>query len=117
MPHHRVIILSGPSGVGKTTVLDSIYAQHSAHIGRVITTTTRPPRPSEVHGDHYYFLSQEDFEAAIARDEMVEYAVVHGNYYGSTLGELERIIALGRIPIYNIDPQGMVHLKPVLQRL
>lgn len=112
----RILILSGPSGVGKTTVLDVLHAKHDDRLERIVTTTTRAKRESEVEGVHYYFLSREEFQSRIDSGDMIEYALVHGNYYGSTLQELDRILASGKYPVYNIDPQGMVHLKPLLQR-
>ena len=73
-------------------------------------------REGEVDGVHYYFLSREDFQSRIDSGDMIEYALVHGNYYGSTFGELNRIVGLGKYPLYIVDPQGMVHLKPILQK-
>ncbi len=66
-------------------------------------------------GVHYHFWSADNFKEAIHDKKLIEYAIVHGNYYGSTFEELERIVELGKKPLYIIDPQGMVHLKPVLE--
>lgn len=63
----------------------------------------------------YHFVSKEEFEKKIHAGDFLEYAVVHTFYYGSTKSELERILALGKNPIYIIEPQGMVHLKPLLE--
>lgn len=112
-PH--ILILSGPSGVGKTTVWESLHTKHADRLEKIVTTTTRTRREGEVHGEHYYFVSRTDFEARIDSESMIEYALVHGNYYGSTFEELERIVALGKYPLYIVDPQGMVHLKPLLE--
>ena len=111
----RIIILSGPSGVGKTTVLDVLYTNYSDRLERIVTTTTRAKRDNEREGQHYYFLSREEFQSRIDSGDMIEYALVHGNYYGSTLQELDRILVLGKYPVYNIDAQGLVHLKPLLR--
>lgn len=113
---HTVFILSGPSGVGKTTVWDEIRSQHADRVEKIVTTTTRAPRPGEIHGTHYYFLSKSEFEARIMEGGMIEYALVHGNYYGSSVEELERIVSHGKNPVYIVDPQGMAHLKPELMR-
>lgn len=113
---HTVFILSGPSGVGKTTVWDEIRSQHADRVEKIVTTTTRAPRPGEIHGTHYYFLSKTEFEAKIMEGDMIEYALVHGNYYGSSTDELERIVSHGKSPVYIVDPQGMAHLKPELMR-
>lgn len=82
---------------------------------KIVTTTTRTKREGEIEGKHYYFLSRTEFQSRIDSGDMIEYALVHGNYYGSTFTELERIVQLGKYPLYIIDPQGMVHLKPLLQ--
>ncbi|MFA6091284.1 MAG: guanylate kinase [Candidatus Gracilibacteria bacterium] len=111
----HILILSGPSGVGKTTIWETLQIKHSTHIEKIVTTTTRSKREGEIEGKHYYFLSREEFQSRIDSGDMIEYALVHGNYYGSTFGELERIVQLGKYPLYIIDPQGMVHLKPLLQ--
>lgn len=113
---HTVFILSGPSGVGKTTVWDEIRSNHSDRVEKIVTTTTRAPRPGETDGIHYYFLSKTEFEAEILSGNMIEYALVHGNYYGSSAGELDRIVSHAKSPVYIVDPQGMAHLKPELKR-
>lgn len=111
----NILILSGPSGVGKTVAYHALQDLHPDCIEKIITTTTREKRPSEIDGKDYYFIDRASFEARIASGEMIEYALVHGNYYGSTFAELDRIIALEKYPIYIVDPQGMIHLKPVLE--
>ena len=111
----HIIILSGPSGVGKTTVWEQLHAKYTDRLEKIITTTTRQKREGEVEGQHYYFLSREEFQSRIDSWDMIEYALVHGNYYGSTFAELERIVGLGKYPLYIVDPQGMIHLKPVLE--
>ena len=116
MQNHTVFILSGPSGVGKTTVWEEIREKHAESVERIVTTTTRGVRPGESDGIHYYFLSKGDFEAKILDGRMIEYALVHGNYYGSSADELERIVSHGKNPVYIVDPQGMAHLKPELMR-
>ncbi|MDD5198023.1 MAG: guanylate kinase [Candidatus Gracilibacteria bacterium] len=110
-----ILILSGPSGVGKTTVWETLHMRNVDRLEKIVTTTTRTKRDGEIEGKHYYFLSRETFESRIDLGDMIEYALVHGNYYGSTFAELERITKLGKYPLYIIDPQGMVHLKPLLQ--
>lgn len=117
MNQSQVFILSGPSAVGKTTVWETYKsARPDTLIEKVVTTTSRAMRPGEIDGVHYHFWDTANFTRAIhAKNELIEYAAVHGNYYGSTFAELERIVALGKKPLYIIDPQGMVHLKPVLE--
>ncbi len=73
-------------------------------------------REGEIEGQHYYFLSREEFESRMDSGDMIEFALVHENYYGSTLAELQRIVDLGKYPLYIVDPQGMIHLKHILQK-
>lgn len=111
----HILILSGPSGVGKTTVWETLHTNYADRLEKIVTTTTRTKRADEVEGVHYYFLSRDEFQSRIDSGDMIEYALVHGNYYGSTFKELERIVGLRKYPLYIVDPQGMVHLKPLLE--
>lgn len=114
MKKNTVFILSGPAWAGKTTIWHAIENE-ATHVEKVITTTSRPIREWEVEWSHYHFLSKGEFEAKIHTGDLIEYAIVHTNYYGSTYSELERIIQNNKSPIYIIEPQGMVHLKPLLE--
>lgn len=99
-----LLVLSGPSGVGKTTLAAKLVEQ--PQIVRVMTTTTRKPRPGEVDGRDYRFLSPEAFEAGIARGEFLEHAWIGGNRYGTPRGAVEREMAAGKVVLAAIDPQG-----------
>jgi guanylate kinase len=114
MQKNTVYILSGPAGAGKTTIWHAVE-QDASHIEKVVTTTSRMIREGEVNGTHYHFLTKPEFEAQIHTGNLIEYAIVHTNYYGSTYSELERIVNNNKSPIYIIEPQGMVHLKPLLE--
>ena len=114
MQKNTVFILSGPAWAGKTTLWHAIENEAS-HIEKVVTTTSRPIRESEIEGVHYHFLTKPEFEVQIHTGNLIEYAIVHTNYYGSTYTELERITENNKSPIYIIEPQGMVHLKPLLE--
>ncbi len=111
---NTVYILSGPAGVGKTTLWHAIESE-LPHIEKIITTTSRTARAGEMHGKDYYFLDREDFEEKIKQKHFIEYAVVHTNFYGSTHAELTRIVDVDKSPLYIIEPQGMIHLKPLLE--
>lgn len=115
MQNKKVFIFSGPAGVGKTTIWHAIENQLS-NIEKVVTTTSRHIRDGEIDGIHYHFISREAFTGKIESWDLIEYAIVHTNYYGSTYSELHRIIDNGKSPIYIIEPQGMVHLKPLLEK-
>jgi guanylate kinase len=123
-----VIILSSPSGCGKSTVNSYIEENNYAPTACVVTCTSRAPRVNdgvmEQDGREYYFWSREEFEANIAKGEMLEYAEYPtptlekpepGNYYGSTWKELERIKSLGRVPIYIVEVQGVETLSEKLK--
>lgn len=114
MKNNTVFIFSGPAGVGKTT-LWHLIEKDAPTIEKVITTTSRPIRENEINGIHYHFITRSEFEAKIHTGDLIEYAIVHTNYYGSTFSELNRIIQNKKSPIYIIEPQGMVHLKPLLE--
>lgn len=110
----KIYILSGPAGVGKTTIWHHIEKK-VPDVEKIITTTSRDIRPNEVNGVDYHFVTRDEFEEKISSGDLIEYAVVHTNLYGSTFSELERIISLDKSAIYIIEPQGMIHIKPLLE--
>lgn len=99
------IILSAPSGTGKTSIARALVETRS-DIGYSISATTRTPRAGEVDGQSYYFLNREQFEDRIKKGEFAEYAKVHGNLYGTLVSEVERITYGGQHVIMDIDVQG-----------
>src|SRR6476646_7218406 len=102
-----LIVLSGPSGVGKTTVVDRLLATTELPLRRAVTATTRDPRPGELPEVHYHFWTRDRFKEAIDRGEMLEYAEVHGrDYYGTPRGEVDSYRAAGTGVILVIDVQG-----------
>ncbi len=100
-----LVVLSGPSGVGKTTLTKALAQQGWAgHV--IVTVTTRRPRPGEIDGVHYHFKSPPEFQRMIEHAELLEYAQVHGNWYGVPVGAVREQLAAGRDVIMTIDPQG-----------
>ena len=100
-----ILILSGPSGAGKSTIIQ----RAEPLIGDFyfsISTTTRPPREGEREGVDYYFTDKESFEREIAAGEFLEYAQVHGNYYGTSLKPVREALEEGKLVIFDIDVQG-----------
>ncbi len=100
-----ILVLSGPSGAGKSTVIE----RAAPYIGAFyfsISTTTRQPRTGEVHGREYYFVDKARFEAGIEAGEFLEYAEVHGNYYGTSLAPVKEALEAGKLVIFDIDVQG-----------
>lgn len=100
-----ILILSGPSGCGKSTLLKEVYKEISDYYFS-ISTTTRAPRVGEVDGVDYFFVSKESFEKDIENDDFLEYALVHGNYYGTSLKPIHKALEEGKLVIFDIDVQG-----------
>ena len=100
-----MIVVSAPSGAGKTTLCGNLL-NADPQVKRVITCTTRPPRAGEKDGVDYFFLSRDVFEKKIENEEFLEYAVVHGNYYGTLKSEVFKIRESGNDVLLNIDVQG-----------
>jgi guanylate kinase len=100
-----ILIISGPSGCGKSTLLKEVYKEISDYYFS-ISTTTREPRIGEEHGVDYFFVSKEEFEQDIANDDFLEYALVHGNYYGTSLKPIKKALEEGKLVIFDIDVQG-----------
>ncbi|MBQ9346755.1 MAG: guanylate kinase, partial [Oscillibacter sp.] len=101
----KTFIVSGPSGVGKSTVLNALLARNS-NLYFSVSATTRAPREGEVNGVHYHFLDQETFQAWIARDEFLEYAEYVGNFYGTPKQYVDAAMDEGRDVILDIEIQG-----------
>ena len=105
-----VFIISAPSGSGKSTLVSRLMNDVSSLMFSV-SYTTRAPRGHERDGESYRFISRDEFEAAIARDEFLEHACVFGNYYGTHRGILEEAKAAGKDLVLDIDVQGARQLK------
>ena len=100
-----ILVLSGPSGAGKSTIIENA----SGKIGDYyfsISTTTRKPREGEIDGVNYHFVSREEFEEDIKAGVFLEYATVHGNYYGTSLKPVKEALKRGKLVIFDIDIQG-----------
>ncbi len=102
----RLTVLAGPTAVGKGSVSADIRAHHP-EIWISVSATTRPPRPDEVHGVHYWFLSESEFDALVEQEALLEWAVVHGAArYGTPRAPVEEMVASGRPALLEIDLQG-----------
>ncbi len=107
-----IIVLSAPSGAGKTTLCNNLLKTEK-NVERAITCTTRTPRTGEIDGVDYYFLAREQFELKIKNDEFLEYANVYGNYYGTLKKEAFSKIEKGKDVLLNIDVQGAANVRKV----
>ncbi|MBL8637356.1 MAG: guanylate kinase [Alphaproteobacteria bacterium] len=108
-----LFILSSPSGAGKTTITRSLLA-NDPDLRVSVSVTTRPPRPGEVDGKDYHFISKEQFTAMIDNNQLLEHAKVFGNYYGTPLKPVEEALANSQDIIFDIDWQGTQQLKQKL---
>jgi guanylate kinase len=106
-----LLILSGPSGSGKTTVIARLLADASLPLRLSVSVTTRPPRPGEEDGKHYYFWTRERFQQEIAADAFLEWAEVFGNLYGTLRSEVEPYRRQGRVVLLEIDVKGWEQVK------
>ena len=105
----RLIVISAPSGAGKTTLCEMVLKEFP-NIRLSVSTTTRERRPYEKHGVHYFFVSRDDFKRLVGQGEFAEWAQVHGNCYGSSRTQIEKALAEGRHVLFDIDVQGAMSL-------
>ncbi len=107
------LIVSGPSGVGKGTLI-SMLMKEFKNIKFSVSYTTRKPREDEINGVHYFFVSKEEFQKMIEQDKFAEWAQVHGNFYGTPKQEIEQKLRQGVDVIFDIDVQGARQLRGTL---
>ncbi|MCL4466353.1 MAG: guanylate kinase [Chloroflexi bacterium] len=105
-----LIVLSGPSGVGKDAVIQRLKAS-AFPLHYTVTVTTRPRRPNEVHGVDYFFTGEADFDAMLARDELLESALVHGHKYGTPRQQVREALAAHKDVLLKIDVQGATQVR------
>ena len=110
MQQGKLIVISGPSGVGKGTIVKKLLAADSK-LALSISATTRQKRAGEMNGREYYFLSKEDFENKINENKFAEYAQYAGNYYGTLCSTIDEIRATGKHLILEIEVQGAEQIK------
>ncbi|WP_039759887.1 guanylate kinase [Bartonella queenslandensis] len=109
-----LFILSSPSGAGKSTISRLLLKDGQLELS--VSATTREKRPSEVNGLHYHFISKEEFEHKRDRDEFIEWAEVHGNYYGTLRETVENALSAGRDMLFDIDYQGTKQMQKKMPR-
>lgn len=101
----NIIVLSGPSGSGKSTLVKRLMSEFD-NIYFSISSTTRAPRVGEKNGVNYFFISEDEFKKDIKKGNFIEWALVHGNYYGTSLLPMQKAIDEGKVAIFDIDVQG-----------
>jgi guanylate kinase len=112
MQKGKLLVFSAPSGSGKTTIVRHLLAQPDLNLDFSISCTTREPRGEEVHGTDYYFISWDEFKKHIKAEDFVEWEEVYtDNFYGTLKAEVERIWALGKHVIFDIDVAGGLRIK------
>ena len=112
MQKGKLLVFSAPSGSGKTTIVRHLLAQPDLNLEFSISCTTREPRGEEVHGTDYYFISWDEFKRHIKAEDFVEWEEVYtDNFYGTLKAEVERIWALGKHVIFDIDVAGGLRIK------
>lgn len=105
-----LVVISGPSGVGKGTICQELLKKHP-EIVCSISATTREKRPGEVHGVHYYFMDAEEFQNKIAQGDFLEWAMVYDHYYGTLASVVQEQLADGKHVILEIDTEGAKQIK------
>jgi guanylate kinase len=110
LPDGRLIVFTGPSGVGKGTLLRSLLRRHP-ELYLAISVTTRSPRPGEINGEHYYFVSRSQFEQMVGKSELLEWAEFAGNYYGTPRLPVEEQISQGKWVVLEIELEGARQIR------
>ena len=113
MKRGTLLVISGSSGVGKSTVIAQVMKERS-DLYFSVSFTTRPPREGEVHGVNYYFVTREDFEERIRRGEFLEYAEYVGNYYGTSMEVIREKLDKGVDVLLDIEGQGAAKVREKL---
>jgi guanylate kinase len=109
----KVFVITGPSGVGKGTLIRALL-ERMPELEMSVSATTRRPRPGETHGVDYWFLTDEDFERRIEDGDFVEWAEYSGRRYGTLRSELERVLATGRPVVLEIEVQGARQVRQAM---
>lgn len=109
-PEPLLVVISGPSGVGKDSVVKALKERnYPMHF--VVTATSRPPRPGEVNGVDYFFMSKQEFEQMIASDELIEHSLVYNDYKGIPKRQIREALVSGKDTILRVDVQGAIKVR------
>ena len=105
------LVISGPSGVGKSTLISLLFKSYPNNFQFSVSCTTRSARTGEINGKDYYFISRTDFQTRVQNSEFIEHCQVHDNFYGTCRSEVESIKKAGKIPLLDIDVQGALKIS------
>lgn len=108
---HQAKVLSGPSGVGKDTIIGELIKAHKELLAYSVSHTTRKPRSGEENGKDYWFVSHDEFRDGISKNLFVEHAEVHGNFYGTSVQSVKSLLDAGKVPLINVDVQGATRIR------
>lgn len=114
VPHPVILLVSAPSGAGKTTLCQRLLQEHP-DLQYSVSVTTRAPREGEVNGQHYEFISREAFFERVERGDFLEHAEVHGNYYGTSWKRIEDMMVQGASVLMDVDVQGARLIRSALE--
>lgn len=112
-PNPLLVVVSGPSGVGKSTIIADL-ARRRPQVVPIVTATTRERREGEMDKVHYHFLTPDEFQQLRDRDGLLEQAIVHDHWYGTPIDQVRGILAAGRDAILTIDPQGARSVRALI---
>jgi len=110
-----LIVVSGPSGVGKSTVVKKLL-KINQKLKLSVSATTRPPRPGEENGEHYFFVDQAEFDRMVKKDEFLEWAKVHNHYYGTPISSVRQDLVSGKKVVCEVDVQGAASIKKIVEK-
>lgn len=110
MSRGKLIVVSAPSGAGKTTIVKAILAKYPSLLFSV-SATTRPIRSGETEGRDYFFLPREEFERRITAGQLVEWEEIYGNLYGTLKSEVDKALSAGKTMLFDIDVKGAISIK------
>ena len=111
-----ILVISGPAGVGKTTICDRLLRDFGSNISRVVTTTTRRPREGEKEGEDYFFTSVQEFHELLENEAFLENEMIHGNYYGTRKKTVLEKIERKQDILINIDVKGAGSLRKAINK-
>ena len=109
-----LVVISGPSGVGKSTVVRRLFKVYP-ELKMSVSATTRPPRPGEIHEKHYFFITQEEFDLRVKEGKFLEWAKVHGCYYGTPRQYIDEELSKGVVVVLEVDVQGAASIKHMVE--